>query len=162
MYYHNFSIGFNFWEIFLPLGMIFMIIPAHKRYRISLLREPHVEEVHSQKQITVFAVIFAVVFGILFMFESTAGVIQVLDNSLAPTDSLAWSIFLYPIAILFVVVVALGMFYVSGIFWSWTVLGKLTEDTFDSEKMIRLGQERKERVAKHATKRRYHKNNPSH
>lgn len=162
MYYHDFSIGFNFWEVLLPLGMIFMIIPAYKRYRISLLREPHVEEVHSQKQITIFAVIFAVVFGILFMFESTAGVIQALDNSLAPTDSSAWSIILCPIAILFVVVMALGMFYVSGILWSWAVLGKLTEDTFDSEKMIRLGQERKERVAKHAAKRRNHKNNPSH
>lgn len=161
MYYHNFNIGFNFWEVLLPLGMIFMIIPAYKRYRISLLREPHVEETHGRQQIIFFAVLLTVLFGILFILESTSGVMQMLDNNLAPTDSAAWSIILCPIVILFIVVMAFGVFYGAGILWSWAVIGKLTEDTLDPEKLDKIYTERREKIQKNIDKRN-HKNNPSH
>lgn len=99
-YYHDFTIGFNFWMVFLVIGGIIMVIISKNFYVVDFRENgrPFVRGRYESKKINsninVTALVMAIAFEIMFGLESWRGLIQFFDNNLAKNDDPMWSIFL--------------------------------------------------------------------
>ena len=100
-YYHEFSVGFNWWYIVVPvmlLGMFFVGFLNVKRYQGHIrdkkgLRKAWLIERRFFKDYLYifFGALTTIVFAILFIDESMLGCIQILDNWGISIEDGAWS-----------------------------------------------------------------------
>ena len=118
-YYHNFTIGFNWWMLYLPLTLIVMtVVGRMANYHLTIVADPDLEgydginpsllpdefkaikvEVDGKRLIDLAGWLLAVVFAIMLIIESLDGIIQFFDNQMIAGDDEAWSIVLAIVAV---------------------------------------------------------------
>ena len=97
MYYHEFSVGFNLWMLWIPVSIYGMFVLGHNKYRYDWRREERtlkiVKEYGNKLEYLVMG--FATfVLALLLLVESAHGIVQFFDNRLVPGESPMWSIIL--------------------------------------------------------------------
>lgn len=103
-YYHDFSIGFNWWMVLLVVSVVVMIIVGRSQYELRRRDgKLRIFKMFSSKRYYLIVSLLTVAFTVLFLKESWRGVIQMFDNSLSYTDSPVYSL------LLLVVILPFGM-----------------------------------------------------
>lgn len=110
-YYHEFAVGFNFWMIFAVVAVVLMAMLGTKQYR--RLRRQVVQQ-FPEKKLMVVAAVLAILFGLMLTIESSAGIIQHLDNGLASNESPLMSVLGLPLVVFFAAVTAGAIFFLVG------------------------------------------------
>lgn len=110
-FYHSFSIGFNFWFILLPIQVAIMVAFGISNVRMNEMTG----KVQSRDQLgtvtSALSIVMTIITLIVIACESSRGIIQFLDNQLAPGDDPLWSIVFY---VLTIGTLAILLFYLFG------------------------------------------------
>lgn len=133
-YYHSFEIGFNFWMVFVFVALLVMGALGAFTYKWA---KPEPVRVVSDRVVKRLVAVLSVIFCILLFVESMDGIIQALDNHLDAHISAAWSIIVFPFAMIFIIVVFAALLYVVYYAASLIKLGRLYEQ-------MRVQRERRE------------------
>ena len=110
--YHEFSIGFNWWMVVLAVALVVMVVVGLSQ--VVLSKNLKLRWRFNNRLIIFISSIFSIIFTVLLFVESSAGIIQVLDNNLAANDSPAWSILLMPGAIIVAGGICFALLYFVG------------------------------------------------
>ena len=124
-YYHAFTIGFNYWYILMILSIATSVMFGLKQYRLS--KRGRIEKMFSNLPYKVLTGISTAIFMVLFLRESTSGLIQLLDNGLARNESAAWSMIVFPVVYFLIVFAYAFIIYYSGRFVACFKLATLKE-----------------------------------
>ena len=106
-YYHEFSVGFNWWMVAMILfAVIAIVFGIGQTYLKRVVREQKIiwklRYRYNDLLFMLLGVVAAIVITIMLFVESFDGVIQSFDNSLGRYESPVWSLILAPGAIVFV------------------------------------------------------------
>ena len=112
--YHGFTPGFNAWYVLLPMFVIAIVIFSINCARLSKSKRRILRRDKEDKVLNVISIIFDVIIHIFFIFESGAGLLQVIINSLGDDSDVGWVLFLLPISLLFSALMIYGLFYGAG------------------------------------------------
>ena len=112
-YYHAFQIGFNFYYIWAVISVLISVGIGLCQFQVKRGR---IRKLFSNKVFILFSALTSLVFAILFVKESTRGMIQFLDNGLTASESPMWSIFVLPVIIIIVVIAFGAIIYYVGRF----------------------------------------------
>ena len=96
-YYHEFSIGFNLWMVFLLVAILLMAVLGTRQY--ARVRGQIVKKFDSGLLVRVSAVM-AVVLGFMITAESSSGIIQFMDNHIDAATDASWSLISLPFVVL--------------------------------------------------------------
>lgn len=98
-FYHQFSIGFNYWFVMLPLQAILMIAFGASNVKLNKKTRKIMRRDKKGTIASILAIGMDIILMIAVIMESSAGIIQVLDNHLSPGDDPVWSLFLFVIVV---------------------------------------------------------------
>ena len=125
-YYHEVELTFNYWYVILPVAMVVAFVLGTGRYYFADNR--------IRRRGRIFTAIAIILTGILdvtivndMMEESIMGLLQLLANSLANEEDLAWAVVISPIFLIFISVFLYGLFMTVVKLGEWTKLGMLVE-----------------------------------
>lgn len=98
-FYHEFTIGFNFWMIYVVVAVVVAAFVGVKNYR---LEKREIVKNWSDKQLAYITMTLTVVFVVMLVVESMDGIVQYSDNHLAVGEPGALSLLVgAPMIILF-------------------------------------------------------------
>lgn len=117
-FYHEFSIGFNYWFLLLPFQVILMIFFGASNAKLNKKTNKIMQRDKKGVITSFFTVAMDAILMAAVVAESSAGIIQVMDNHLGPEDSPVWSLVLFVFSIC---IFAVLMYYV---FFGAAVFGK--------------------------------------
>lgn len=106
----------NNWSIVLLVGIALSMVIGASQYRMSSgLR---IQKAFSDRMFSLVGKVFGIAVAVMAAFESTAGILQVLDKYLGGVKNDAWSLLLFPIAVAVIAVVVWAIVAVAGIVMS--------------------------------------------
>ncbi|MBR3270180.1 hypothetical protein IKG07_02950 [Candidatus Saccharibacteria bacterium] len=94
-FYHEFSVGFNWWYVLLPLQCVLMIAFGASNLHLNKRNNRIMRWSKSNTATNILAAIMMVILTIVMIVESASGVIQMLDNHLGPEDDPMWSLIMF-------------------------------------------------------------------
>lgn len=112
--YHSFVPGFNFWYVLLPVFLLLVVGFALSCLKMSKKRRRILKRDKEDKVLNAIVIAFDVIFHIFFIFESGAGLIQVIINSLGDDSDAGWVLFLLPISLMVSVMMIYGLLFGAG------------------------------------------------
>lgn len=122
-YYHEFSVGFNWWMVVGAIMVIVAIIAGvMQSYLTAGLK---IKRRYNERLFALISTFGAIVFGIMLFFESGDGILQWLDNHLSLHESGALSLFFFGPALVGVAIFFFSILYGVANFASWTKEGFL-------------------------------------
>lgn len=97
--YHAFSIGFNWWYVLLFLEVILMF--AFGASNVKLNKKTYKIMRRDKKGVVAnfFAICLDAILIIAVLTESSAGILQLIDNNLSANDNPAWALILFAFSI---------------------------------------------------------------
>ena len=142
-YYHEVSVGFNWWYLVIPALMVIFALLGSARY----FTEPGTGRIRRRgKNYRLFITTLAYVADIFLLFlivtESFAGILQFCINSLAPEDSVFWAIIIAVVAMAIMALICYSLFLLCINFGAWAKLGHLTEIRKEEQAREKEKQER--------------------
>ena len=140
-YYHEFQVGFNFWMIAMVVAAIVMIVLGISQYRRVGCK---VVKQFEDKGLVTISGIMTLIVGVMVTAESSAGILQWLDNHLDSKTDAAWSLIALPVVLILIAVVMWAILY--GIGWLASSLGHKRAQTaasLERRRMIRMQQQPK-------------------
>lgn len=117
-FYHAFSIGFNWWFVMLPLQVVMMVWFGASCRKFNWKTGKIMRRDKKGTIASLLALAMDIILIIAIVLESSAGIIQVIDNHLAATDDPMWSLILFALSI---TAFAFLMYYV---FFGASVFGR--------------------------------------
>lgn len=120
-FYHEFSIGFNYWFVLLPFQVVLMIAFGASNAKLNKKANKIMRRDKKGMIASALSVAMDIILMVAVVMESSAGIIQVLDNHLSQEDDPMWSLILF---ILIMSVFATLMYFV---FFGASVFGKQTK-----------------------------------
>lgn len=127
-YYHEVTVGFNWWYVAVPILMLLFVAMGSARYHIESetgrIKRREKGYVLMLKSLAYVADIFLL---FLIVMESFSGVLQFCMNSLAPEDSAFWAVIISVIIMAMFACICYSLFVLCINFGSWAKLGYLTE-----------------------------------
>ena len=146
-YYHEVTVGFNFWYVAIPVLMLLFVAMGSARYHVESetgrIRRRGKAYILMVKTLAYIADIFLL---FLMVMESFAGMLQFFMNSLAPEDSALWAVIITAIAMALIALICYSLFAFCINIGSWIKLGYLTE--IRKERQIKE-EEKRERLFKY-------------
>ena len=115
-FYHSFSIGFNYWFLLLPLEVILMIGFGASNVKLDKKTNKILRRDKKGTITNFFAIVMDIILIIVVLLESTAGVIQTLDNHLGPNDDPMWSLVMFVFGMMAFVMLAYYVFFGAAVF----------------------------------------------
>ena len=111
-YYHEFSVGFNWWFIVAPMMFIGCILFATRLHRLGVSDGRLVVKKGYKQVAQLFvAVPCTIITFIMMTVESYNGVVQKIDNALTANDSPMWSILIAPFVLGIAAAIAFCLYY---------------------------------------------------
>lgn len=104
----------NYWSIVLLVGIVSSMIVGVNQYKMSV-QELRIRKRFSNRAFSLVGKIFGVAVAIMAAFESTAGIIQVLDKYLGGVKNDAWSVLVFPIAVAMIAIVVWAVVAIVGL-----------------------------------------------
>ena len=115
-FYHAFSIGFNYWFLLLPLEVILMIALGASNAKLDKRTNKILRRDKNGMIASFFSLAMDVILMIAVLRESTAGIIQMIDNNLSPNDDPIWSLVIFVLAMVAFAYFAYYLFFGTAIF----------------------------------------------
>lgn len=115
-FYHSFQIGFNYWYLLLPLEVILMIGFGASNVRLDKRTNKILRRDKKGTITNFFAIVMDIILIIAVLLESTAGIIQTIDNHLGPNDDPMWSLVMFVFGMLAFVMIAYYVFFGAAVF----------------------------------------------
>lgn len=142
-YYHEFTIGFNWWYLMLPAMMILLAALGSLQFGISE-RTGKIARRREGFTILLKAVTYisTVVFMLVFTFESWAGILQFFANGLGPNES---PFYAFIVMVFTVTFLSIGIFYLftrCTVFGGWAKIGFLIDRKKQEEEFRKENEER--------------------
>ena len=134
MFYHQFSVGFNWWMVLAPL---FVVLEAVIGWRSFALRGGEIRRVRHKKLVDYTSAMFAIVVAALVLIESADGIVQLLDNRTVAGESPIWNVGAVPFVALFVGFFYWGVLVGIGRLFSLAKAGRLLERQHQHRKVRR-------------------------
>ena len=134
-YYHEFTVGFNWWMITMPLFAIAMVALGASLYR---MKERNGRLIicknWSDAVLYIASTLFALIAMIMLVIESGNGIVQYFDNGLGRYESPVGSLIEMAIAIQCVTFLYWGLLIAVGQIGKWARLGYLNERRIKTNK----------------------------
>lgn len=99
--YHGFTPGFNVWYVLLVVFLILVVAWSLNCSKLSKTKRRILRRDKEDKILNVIVIVFDVILHIFIAFESGAGLVQAILNSLGEDTDPAWVIFLLPVSLMF-------------------------------------------------------------
>ncbi|MBQ6149783.1 hypothetical protein IJI86_02300 [Candidatus Saccharibacteria bacterium] len=115
-FYHSFSIGFNYWFILWPFQIILMVGFGFSNAKLNKKTNKIMRRDKEGKIANLFAILMSIILMIAVIMESTAGIIQMIDNHLGPNDDPMWSLVLFVFGMLAFAVLSYCIFFGAEVF----------------------------------------------
>ena len=117
-FYHAFSIGFNWWFVLLPLQVVMMIWFGASCRKLNRRTGKIMARDKKGTVANILAISMDIILVIAVVLESSAGIIQMIDNNLSADDDPMWSL------ILFVFIMTAFAFLMYYVFLGASVFGR--------------------------------------
>ena len=115
-FYHSFKVGFNWWFVLAPLQAVLMIAFGALSVKLNKKTRKIMRRDKEGKIADLLAIAMDVILMIAIFMESSAGIIQVIDNHLGPDDSPVWSLFIFAIVMVALAFLAYYFFLGAAVF----------------------------------------------
>ncbi len=113
----------NNWPKVMMIAVLTMIIIGQNQYVMT--SSQRIRRRYNERFIMLFSIVFSAISSIMILVESGNGIIQMFDDTLAVTDSPAWSVILTPWVVMFVGMIFCVMLYSIGTACGWMQRGRL-------------------------------------
>lgn len=104
----------NNWSFVLLVGVVLALVVGATQYRM-LPDDLKIRKGFSDRVFSLIGKVFGVSVAIMAAFESTDGIVQILDNYLGGVKNDAWSLLLFPIAVALIGIVVWAIVGVAGL-----------------------------------------------
>jgi len=104
----------NNWSFVLLVGVVLALVVGATQYRM-LPDDLKIRKGFSDRVFSLIGKVFGVSVAIMAAFESTDGIVQILDNYLGGVKNDAWSLLLFPIAVALIAIVVWAIVGVAGL-----------------------------------------------
>lgn len=115
-FYHSFSIGFNWWFVLAPFQMVLMIAFGASNAKINKKTGKIMRRDKKSVIASILAILMDIILMVAVVTESSAGIIQVLNNHLGPEDDPVWSLFLFVFVVTAFAVLMYYFFFGAAVF----------------------------------------------
>lgn len=105
-YYHEFSVGFNWWYVVAPLLVIVIMMFGTTKYKLDEESLTVLKRGGGNHLLRVVVVVLDIVLHVMIIIESGAGILQFVANNLGDSD-IAWA----PVVVAMGAICSFGVFY---------------------------------------------------
>lgn len=113
-FYHSFVPGFNAWYVLLPVFLVFIVVFSLSCLKLSR-KKTHILKRDKQNYVlNALAIAFDIIIHICFIFESGAGLIQLIINRLGDDSDVGWVLFILPITLMYSALIIYVLYYGAG------------------------------------------------
>ena len=115
-FYHSFSIGFNWWFVLLPLQVVIMVAFGLSNVKLAHRTRKILRRDKKGTIAALLAISMDVILMIAIVMESSAGIIQVIDNHLSAEDDPTWSLVLFVLSLVVFAFLMYNVFFGASVF----------------------------------------------